>query len=97
MSYRSNFVIYLGHTPLFLGQGAPSKVMAPANPSWRSPHCCQQETKMAHLVRAIAQCSHYPSGGGAGRINFRILAEVHLFNEATNFLDLIFLKDIGTI
>lgn len=31
-------------------------------------------------------------GGGVGRIFFHILAEVHFFIEATNFLDLIFCK-----
>ena len=69
MSYRSNFVRYLGRLPLFLVQGAPWKVMAPANPSWRSPHCCQQETKMA--LWAIAQFVHYVQWGWSREDRFQ--------------------------
>jgi len=100
MSYRSNFVRHLGHTPLFLGQGAPLKVTAPANP-WRSPHCCQQETKMAHLVRAIAQCSRYhhniPVGVEQGGSFSVFLHNVQIFNEATNLNDQTFLQVKGKI
>ena len=91
-SYRSNFVIDHGHLPLYLVQGAPWKVMAPANPSWRSPHCCYKKPKWRFGSNDCAMLTLFSHGGRAGRMIFSFLAEVHIFIEATKCLDLIFFK-----